>query len=303
MARSETQLRLYSFFRKCFLLSLLLAAIQRILKFRTTVILCVFVALFEVQAELKLTQEKGITDIFEGRDTTIPIFVLNNGSEETTTVLNTRLYQASSSIMAPLGIKKEWKTIRISNGQTVFEEFVLNLVETKTPTLFILKVYDHEKEIGSVKIRGYPDNIWEKIRGSFEGIKLRVIDPETRIGPLLEEKKISFERLENFEEVSREELVIAGPFANKQGLSEELATELETLRTRGISMVLFMAATLMPDNVLPFEIYESAGSRVILADQRYIENLATSPSAQLHFLRAIESAKQRNHSKLPLFKK
>ena len=200
--------------------------------------------------------------------------------------LMTRLLQASSATVAPLGVRA-WKTLRVLPGQTVVETAALGLPPVKAPTRFIVQwLLSTNRVLGETEVFVYPTNLLDELKllvAQSEN-NLGVLDPEKRLQPALKQAGIPFvdlgnTRLMNF----GGKLALVGPCAASDPEWPGLAGRIRRLAQNGVPVVWIQSSPPKPDALWPsFYLVPAGQAGVLVVDPGLISDLPDRPQAQLN---------------------
>ena len=86
--------------------------------------------------QLELLPNESPPAVFAGRPTTIKALFRNPTDAPVELEVSTRLFQASSATLVPLGDTQPWKKLHVLPKQTVLETFAVTFPEIRSATRF-----------------------------------------------------------------------------------------------------------------------------------------------------------------------
>jgi hypothetical protein len=250
-----------------------------------------------VSAQLEVSSGDEPQACFGGERRTIRIFVRNSGAGSEEKTLRTRVYQASSSTIMPLGEAQPWKKLTVLGGQTLLESATVNFPEVRAATRFYVRwLDDGGKSIGQTRVTVYPAKLLKELTVLSGEKPFGIFDPQERITPLLKRLEIEFvdltegERLDSFQD----RLAIIMPGDTTSAPPGEWHKRVPALTTRGVSVVLIarsLPATRASNHPLIF-----VNGPVVSMAPEVISDLETNPTAQETLLQCARLALNHNLS-------
>ncbi len=232
------------------------------------------------QAQLKLLPVPELQQVFGGGFRTITLTWHNPGQKPFSQELSTRLYQASSATIVPLGTAP-WRSLEILPGQTVIESASLVFPAVNAETRFVIQwLAGTNQVLGTSEALVYPPSLLKELKSLAGEEPLAVLDPQDLLKSLLKAAAVEFL---DFEDANIEnypgKLVIVGPFQNKTQMREGLASQ---LRARPSF----------------YAVPEGKGT-VVVVQASLTASLSERPEAQLNLIQFARLALQPETPRLP----
>jgi hypothetical protein len=204
--------------------------------------------------------------------------------------LRWRLFQATSSTLAPMGDERPWHAVSLRPGQALLEDLEVELPEVRAATLFHIVWYDGGEKIGATLLRVFPENLLLRLSTLAGDTPVGLVDPEGRFTNAL--GRLRYESLSEAEHITATDarLILIAPF----GPAHEVAGLAKALKAKAASgAAVVWAQAQNPRNVelVPSTyLLETGGRRVVITSAQTVSDLAGSPRAQVHLLRMAELA-------------
>lgn len=204
--------------------------------------------------------------LFGGRPGSVRITIQNEESERKTRRIEWRLFQASSSTIAPAGERAALGEREFPAGQGSIIKLPVKPPEVRTITTFVLKVWAGTEELGRARITVCPAKLFSGLKAS--GIEVR--EPDELLGPLLKgaenegETRLTIVRLQDREaEWSKKELAPAVLYIVGPGVQGA-------------------------ERLMPLKFPAEKGRRTAILQDWFVPDLDRNPLSQLRLLRAID---------------
>ena len=239
-------------------------------------------------AQLQLLAGAGPQTVFGGAARDIAVVWQNTNLFTFQGSLRTRLLQASSATVAPLGAQA-WKTLRVLPGQTVVETAALGFPPVKAPTRFIVQwLQNTNKVLGVTDVLVYPTHLLDELKLLVvqSDNNLGVLDPEKRLQPALKQAGIPFvdlgnTRLTNF----AGKLVLVGPCSAADPEWAGLTGRIRRLAQNGVPVLWIQSPPPKPDKLWPsFYLVPAGRAGVLVVDPGLVSGLPDRPQAQLNLI-------------------
>jgi hypothetical protein len=263
---------------------------------------CLFLTIevASAQAMVELLPDVPGAAVFGGGKRSIRILLRNSVEQPVQANLRWRLYQVSSSTLAPLGETRPGRTVPFGPGQTVVETLDIELPTVRGESVFHVVWFDGEKKLGTTPLRVFPDRLLHPLAALAGDAPVGLVDPEGQIKPALAGLRV--EELREAEEISVTEarLILIAPMASTNrpaGLSVAVRKKASV----GTAVVWVQApASRQPEPLPNLYILEEGAGRVVIASAATIGTLADSPRAQLNLLRMAELATGKSKLQWPV---
>ena len=212
--------------------------------------------------------------------------------------LRFRVYQASSSTLAPLGDTRDLKRLSLDAGQTVLESFEVELPAVRAETVFKVFWLDGERKIGATIFRAFPPELLKPLATLAGETPVGIIDPEGQFKAVA--GSLSVSELKEAEDITATDarLILVAPMP-PAARPDGLTTALKRRANSGACVVWIQPPdqreVMIPD---AYVVNEGEG-RIVIAAAETIERLADSPRAQLNLVRLAELATGRKKLELP----
>jgi hypothetical protein len=242
--------------------------------------------------------------VFGGKEQSVQIIFKNPTEKMLASVLRTRLFQASSATLMPIGEWKVWKTLETLPGQTLIENFAANFPAVREMTEFRLRVSEGEKQIADLEIRVVPADLLKQLSALAGKTPIDVFDPDNQLKPLLKKQNVEFQDLENdavfdgFHGV----LAVIGPFLSTNSLPLDLRDRvIKKLKEtkKPIGMVWLQPLGSASEQLFSAYFVQQGESNVFVVPGKAVRNLVESPQSQLNLIRAATLALQPDLFQLP----
>jgi hypothetical protein len=185
-------------------------------------------SMFLFAGQLQFSPEESASNVFGGRESSLPATFRNNQSEPIRLEICYRLFQKSSSITMPVGQKK-WKLVEIPAQQTIVTETQIFIPKVRSATSMALQYSTRDgKILGATELMAYPEDFLTELHSAFSSDAIGIFEPEPKLSPTFLRLKIPFQAIHDRHEVSqfKGKLLILGPFHSTTrvpfGLREEI---------------------------------------------------------------------------------
>lgn len=267
-----------------------------------TVIWC-GVGFHSAWAQMEATGPVEMQTVFSGEHRVLSVQLSNKGDHMVEHALSTRLWQASSATLMPVGERVPWKTMQILPGQTVLEKLDQSFPDIQTVTLFELAILDsNTNELGRLRVRVCPRDILSQVARLSGGKPPGVLDPENTVKPTLMQQRVLFQDLDDnagFDNFSGA-LAIIGPVTRDRRESEAQSQRVtKALSKRPLSLVWILPPQIDGDALPGMWMIRYETQAVVMVQSSEIANLATSPTSQIHLLQAVSLARKPELLQLP----
>jgi hypothetical protein len=125
--------------------------------------------------------------VFAGRQT-IRVTLRNPTDQLVETEVSTRVLQATTATVVPVGDAQPWKTLRVLPGQTVIETATLTFPAVRAPTRFLVQW----GELGRTTVMVYPQDFLKGLSKLAGDQPLGVFDPGNLLKPVLRRAGVKF---------------------------------------------------------------------------------------------------------------
>ena len=253
-------------------------------------------------AQLQLLSSNKPQHLFAGAADRVVVTWHNSGNVPLDLPVCTRLFQASSSTVAPLS-EVPWKRLRVLPGQTVLESAALSFPAVKAETRFVIQWLDGTNDVvGTMDVLVYPPDLLKDLKPLLGEEPLGVFDPLNHLKPLLKAAKVEVDDLEDAGlERYHGKLAIIGPFATKAQMRETLANRsVKALAAKGVAVVWIQPPPDQRSELKPsfYTVPEGRGA-VVVAQAELVAELGERPQAQLNLIRLARLALQPQPLQLP----
>ena len=239
--------------------------------------------------KLEVVAEEPIA-VFGGGKRTVRIEFRNSTAAPIETSLRWRLYQATSSTLAPTGDEHPWHSISLRPTQALSESLEIDLPEVRAASLFHIVWYDGDGKIGATLLRVFPENLLSRLTALAGDSPVGLVDPEGHFTNAL--GRLRYDLLSEAEHITATDarLILIAPFGPAHQVAG-LANALKAKAASGAAVVWAQAPDPRHAEVLPSTyLLEIGGNRVVITSAQTLSNLADSPRAQTHLLRLAELA-------------
>ncbi len=238
-------------------------------------------------ARLEIVPDEMTQAVFAGGTRRVQVVFHNPTDQLVEAELKSRLLQASSATVIPLG-EEPWKRLRVLPGQTVLESVRLRFPAVKAETLFLVQWVDANRRVlGLTEVMIYPTNLFTELKTLAGEKALGVFDPDNRLKPWLAGLKMEFEDLERTElENFAGKLVLFGPFSSKEQMPACLARRIAA-RCKGGLRAVWMQPPAGPQAKFQPSFYpvQMGKGTVVVAEASIVADLAANPLAHLNLVR------------------
>jgi hypothetical protein len=249
-----------------------------------------------IAAELQLAPEQA-AHVFGGAPRRISIQFKNESTNETASAsVRYRLYQSSSSTVVPVSSVTEWKTVAAGPGQVVTEVLAYSFPTVRAESTFHLVWFDGERKLGATRVRVFPENLLSSISNTPQS---GVVDPSGYFSNAL--ASVALQQLRDADEIGAFEgkLILVAPI-NEADRVNSLTEALKRRAASGVGVVWLQSAPSSDRaSVLPAYVVGHGEGRFVIAQEALVNNLASSPLAQLRLLELIDLALGRKKLGLP----
>ena len=257
---------------------------ERALPFGTVFACLLLILPLATHAQIELVPDETPEVVFAGKAQTIHVTFHNRGGQKSETEIRTRLFQASSSSLAPVGEVQGWKKLEILAGQTVLENFEVNCPEVKTILRFQLQwTDDKDGRLGKTDLIACPADALKTLKTLGGDKPIGIWDPSGKMKPLLEALKVEVEDLTagtSFD-AFHGKLAILGPFPTKDTMPSGFRENVKKLAERGVGVVWIQPFS---DAALSASATRMGAGVLVLARPAMISDLAETPLSQLRLL-------------------
>jgi len=247
-------------------------------------------------ARLKIVPPRTEPFVFSGRQRQIEVIIDNQADTDVETPVSTRIYQATSATLAPVGPEQRWKKLRMLAGQKVIEKAALDFPDVRAVTAFQVRWSTEDNaEIGRTTVQVVPTNILGGISILARDQVVGLVDLGGLLKPVLKGSGIQFEDVDSFAGFSGN-LVLIGPSAEPEATVSSLKADAKRPIT-----VLWIRESASSIGVVPNLYFVMLGqARVAVADAKLFADLENSALAQINLLRCIRVAQHPEELKLPM---
>ena len=236
--------------------------------------------------------------VFGGGSSRIQTIFRNRTEHQVKLALSSRLYQASSSTLAPIEESKPLRTITVEGGQAIIETIGVKLPAVRSETTFILQWHNEESKLGRTVIHVFPTNLLEhsSVLGTPQSVGL--FDPDGNLRGAFSSNTIRLlNSADDFASFDGSLLIVA------PAQKEEARATTESVvncAKRGAGVIWIQPPTAHETIGLPSSYVVKIGdSNVVMAQASSVTNLAQSPRAQLTMIHLAELATGRRKLDLP----
>ncbi len=221
--------------------------------------------------------------IFAGTQHHLPITLKNEGTKSEDTGLKCRLFQASSSTLAPASAPQNIPSFSIPAGTVSTIHVPFDLPETRSITTFHLKVYQSEQDLGSLIIRACPTNLLSGLKSLASEIVL--FDPANSWKQLFVANGITVSDLTPAPVTDSKAKVLLANFTSKQA-EEEFQKLQDGSSPQWPSIFIVSTGVTSSEKLVPLKTV--SGRKAIVVQDWFLPSPATNALAQLRLLRAFE---------------
>jgi hypothetical protein len=233
-------------------------------------------------AQLEIMPPETPATVFAGRAATIKVLFHNPTDAAVETEISTRLFQASSATVVPLGEVQPWKKLRVLPKQTVLESFDVTLPSVKGPTRFQIQWTG----LGKTDVIGYPLNQLKRLQTLADEKSLAVFDPDNQLKPLLKQTGVKF--------TDYEVEVLDGRLALVWSAAKSLPESVLTRVNKGMA-----AVWIRPEKTSAAYVLHQEAGIVVIVPQSTMARLSESPLLQLNLIHYAELALEPDLIRLP----
>jgi hypothetical protein len=253
------------------------------------------------RAQIHVLPDRETQRVFCGEGRKVLVTFHNAGDTLFDAELRTRLYQASSTKVVPLG-DAPWKQLQVPAGETVIDAAALRFPPVKAETRFLVQWTEGATRLlGMTEVFVYPTNLLKDLKPLAGSEPLGVFDPQNQLKPLLKAVDVECFDLERLEWADFQgKLAIVGPFHSKAQMRGDLPSQVRTLAAKGAAVVWIEQPPEKHLELAPsyFSVQEGRGV-VVVAQAGVVANLPESPQAQLSLLHLARLALHPEPPKLP----
>lgn len=248
-----------------------------------------------LHARLELVQSASNAFVICGKGRQIEVTFHNPDGDVETTV-QTRIYQATSATLAPIGETKVWKKLRVLAGEKVIETATFDFPEVRTVTEFEIRWLDQNNELGRTIVQVCPTNLLGQISVTTSNKPIAVLDPQNELKPLLKNSNVKFRDLElnnNFGETTGELAIVF-----TKDMADDLARDIAKA-TKPTTIIWIQHLSMRIPSLPNMYFVQKGLARVAVADATLFADLGHSAVAQINLLRCIRAAQHPETLKLP----
>ena len=252
-------------------------------------------------AQLQVVTNAEPQRVFAGAGREVSVRVHNPSTSPVAADLRTRLYQASSATVAPLG-ETPWKKLTVLAGQTVLESAVVTFPAVKAETRLLVQWLDGtNKVIGVTEVLVFPPDLLKDLRPLADEATIGVVDPQNQIKPLLKAAAVEYQDLEDSGlEAYAGKLAIIGPFQSRAQMREGLPDRVKALAHKGVAVVWIQPPPEKGHELKPsFYTVPEGKAAVVVVQADLAANLAQSQQAQLNLIQLARFALHPEPPRLP----
>ena len=222
----------------------------------------------------------------------------NSSSNPVTLNLVSRLYQASSSILVPLGESKPSRTLTISPNQAVVEPMDVLLPPVRSETTFVLQWRDAEEKLGATIIRAFPTNLLEQLPKLNGGHPVGLFDPGGSVKSTFSSDLV--QPLSNVDEMSSYEGTLLICVATGNERTPGLSVAVKRKAEKGGAVVWIQEPAVREIEGFPaVRVIDAGEGRIVVARGTIVSDLANAPAPQLALIHLAELATGARKLELP----
>jgi hypothetical protein len=240
-----------------------------------------------LRAQLEILPDDAAQTVFSGEARRVRVTFRNPSALPLETAIRTRLYQASSSTVAPLGEPRNWKNLQVLPGQTVLESILLAFPPVKNETRFLVQWLDETNGVlGKTDVLAYPTNLLEALKPLAGETPLGILDPQNQLKPLLKGVALEFVDLADtgFENFTGK-LAVIGPFQSRAQMHEGLANQIQALAKKGRAIVWIQPPPEKRDRLQPsFYFVRQNATALVIVQPDQLAGLPVNPRSQLNLV-------------------
>jgi len=249
--------------------------------------------------QIEVIENEEVPAVFGGGARPVS-FQIKSGAQDFRAPLQYRIYQAASSILAPVGNVQEWKTIAIPAGARCLESVVVEVPAVRGETLFHLVWLEKERKVGTIRFRAFPQDLLS--RALERGESLSLFDPNDHLAAIpagLSSMSIIRE-LDALSTITNI-LVVAPTRELGAARNRELGAALKSRSAAGLASIWIQPDSRMAEKTSTVYAVNQGGGRgnIIVARERVLRDFADSPVSQLNFVWLTELAAGRKTLSIP----
>lgn len=255
-----------------------------------------------IHAQLEIKPFETRQAFFPGPARPVTVEFYNPTGKMVGTSLRTRLYQASSSTVIPLGEPQNWKNLQVLPGQTVLESTPLTFPPVNNATPFLVQWLDEKNQVlGKTEVSVYPTNLLQALQPLAGEKSLGIFDPQNQLKPLLKSLDLQFEDLaEAGLDSFSGKLAIIGPFQSKVQMHEGLAEQIKALAKKGRAIVWIQPPPGKKEKLQPsFYTVPEKQIAVLVVQSDLVADLPENPLSQLNLIYFCQLAIHPENPSLP----
>lgn len=242
-----------------------------------------------------------IPAVFGGSPRQIRILIQNRDQATTTAMVRFQIFQAASSLAAPIGEPQPWKRLAVLSGQTLVDSILMTFPLVKGKTRFLVRWSDEaEISLGLTEVLVYPTNLLFELKPLAGGRPLGLYDPSSQIKPLLREMNIEFDDLENSGlERFTGGLAILGPFIPDEAIDPAFIRLAHDRAKAGVNLVFLTPMARGIPVLEPATVIAGFGTGFIVTSRSAaLTHFHENPVAQLNLVRLARVAVKREQPDL-----
>ncbi|MEY2409609.1 MAG: hypothetical protein QOF48_2279 [Verrucomicrobiota bacterium] len=159
--------------------------------------------IFCARAAIELIPDGPEPALFDNGRRSVRVLFRNSGDSAIAAHLEFRLYQASSSTLAPLGDVRPWRLVPLGAGQTVVESIELELPAVRGETGFQVVWFNGKTKLGATSLRIFPDELLKQLTVLGGDAPLGLVDPDGHFKPI--RSSVRVQELREPEDISASE--------------------------------------------------------------------------------------------------
>ncbi len=251
---------------------------------RTLVCLLISVLLFYgfggvAAADLKLLPSEE-SFVFSGTPAEINLPIQNSGFTSSSPTLFYRLWQISSSTLAPVGDKVAIKSSVLPAGETIVLNLKIPTPPVRTITPFLIKISDEAADLGAIPVRVCPTNLLAGIKGLTD--QLALYDPGSNLKPVFQRDGLAV--CETSDPNFTGKLLLVR-LASKD---EELAWGHQESPPAVSAIYIVSSGVTGAERLLPVKVSTANGRLIAIVQDWFIPDFAHAPLSQLRLLHIVE---------------
>lgn len=252
--------------------------------------------------QMEILRDEPSPAVFSGEARPLSVRFRNPTGQLIDLPLRTRLYQASSATLMPVGPAQPWKRLTVLPSQTVIETVSLDFPAVRTETHFQLHWLDgQDRPVGKTDVQVCPEDLLGVLINRAGNEPLGVFDPDSLLKPILTRLKVPYHDLEAGLglEGFRGKLAIIGPFASEASMPANLARRVAAKAKEPMGIIWVQPPGPHAAAVFPPAYVVRPGGCVVVVHSSLVADLAQSPKAQVNLLRCVELALHPDRLRLP----